>query len=357
MNIEEILVRAVQQNASDILIVAGLPVSFKLGQVIEREGAPLSPEKTAALARDMYVLAGNRQMDTLLLHGDDDFSVGIKNMARFRINAFKQRGSLSMVIRIVSFQIPDPATLGIPESVISFADLTHGLVLITGPAGSGKSTTLACMVDHINTTRNAHVICIEDPIEYLHHHKMSVVSQRELNLDTDSYDAALRAALRQAPDVILLGELRDAETMRAAVTAAETGHLVLSTLHTIGASSTVDRMIDAFPSQQQNQIRNQLAQVLEGIVTQQLFQDVTSKGLVPAFEIMKLNTAVRNMIRESKSHQLDNVIATSSEQGMITMDQSILKLANAGRITPTAALRHCINPDWMERRMSGALRT
>ena len=224
--------------------------------------------------------------------------------------------------------------------------------LMTGAmaSGSGKTTTLACLVDAVNTTREAHVITIEDPLEYLHQHKKSVVTQRELYTDTQSYEAALRAALREAPDIILLGEMRDAETIKAAVTAAETGHLVISTLHTIGAANTVDRIVDSFPPAQQQQIRTQLSQALEGVVSQQLLPGVDG-GLCPAFEVMSVTPAVRNMIRESKAFQLESVISTSAALGMITMDQSILDLFKAGRISRETALRHASDPDRLERRL------
>ena len=253
-------------------------------------------------------------------------------------------------MRVVSFVLPDRHALGIPDNVMAFANATHGLVLITGPAGSGKTTTLACLVDAVNTTREAHVITIEDPLEYLHQHKKSVVTQRELYTDTQSYEAALRAALREAPDIILLGEMRDAETIKAAVTAAETGHLVISTLHTIGAANTVDRIVDSFPPAQQQQIRTQLSQALEGVVSQQLLPGVDG-GLCPAFEVMSVTPAVRNMIRESKAFQLESVISTSAALGMITMDQSILDLFKAGRISRETALRHASDPDRLERRL------
>ena len=278
----------------------------------------------------IYELAKNRDMAKVREHGDDDFSFAVPKLSRFRVNALRQRGSLGLVIRVVSFALPDRTVLGIPDSVMNFASCSRGLVLFTGPAGSGKTTTLACIVDAINTNRNLHVITIEDPIEYLHQHKMSVVTQRELATDTTSYDAALRAALREAPDVILVGEMRDAETIKAAVTAAETGHLVISTLHTLGASNTIDRIVDSFPPEQQQQIRTQLALVIEGVVSQQLVP-AKDGSLIPAFEVMTVTPAVRNMIRESKAHQLDNVISSSAADGMISMDQSLLQLVKAGR--------------------------
>ncbi|MBM6871665.1 PilT/PilU family type 4a pilus ATPase [Pseudoflavonifractor phocaeensis] len=354
MTIEEILRRAVADEASDVLIIAGMPAGFKINGLIQREGQRLLPDDIRTLVEELYRLADNRDFSRLTACGDDDFSVSIPGLSRFRINAFKQRGSLGLVIRVVSFSLPDRKALGIPDNVMAFANRTRGMVLITGPAGSGKTTTLACLVDQINSTRNSHIITIEDPIEYLHHHKMSVVTQRELSTDTASYDTALRAALREAPDIILLGEMRDADTIRAAVTAAETGHLVISTLHTVGASSTIDRIVDSFPSEQQQQIRTQLSMVLEGVVSQQLIP--TGDGsLVPAFEVMSVNNAIRNMIRESKAYQIDNVISQSAAEGMVSMDQSLLRLVQSKRISATEALRHSINSEWMERRLSAGV--
>lgn len=353
MPLMEILREAVTRKASDVLVIAGLPVSYKVNGHILREGERLFPTHTQALTGELYTLA-DRSMDKFLSSGDDDFSFAVPGLSRFRVNALRQRGSLALVIRVVSFELPDRLSLGIPDNVMAFSDCPHGLVLFTGPAGSGKTTTLACIVDQVNTTREAHVITIEDPLEYLHQHKKSVVTQRELYTDTVSYDAALRAALREAPDIILLGEMRDAETIRAAVTAAETGHLVISTLHTIGASSTVDRIVDTFPPQQQQQIRTQLALALEGVVSQQLLLGEDGV-LVPAFEVMSVTPAVRNLIRENKGYQLDSVISTASAQGMITMDQSIFELVRQGRISQDTALRHALNPEQLQKRLSTLL--
>lgn len=349
-SIGEILAVAVERGASDVLIIAGLPVSFKIHGQIVRIGDRLLPKDTAKLAASLYHLAKSRPLSKLEEAGDDDFSFSVPGLSRFRVNAMRQRGSLGLVIRVVSFTLPDRHALHIPDAVMDFADTARGLVLITGAAGSGKTTTLACIIDEINRTRGAHIITIEDPIEFLHPHKESVIVQRELYADTATYDVALRAALRQAPDVILVGEMRDAETIKATVTAAETGHLVISTLHTIGAASTIDRIIDSFPPAQQQQIRTQLALVLEGVVSQQLIMD-TNHMLVPAFEIMKVNSAARNLIRESKAHQLDNLISTSAAQGMVTMDQSLLRLVQEEKITPRQALDASINFDWMQKRL------
>ena len=351
MSIVERLSQITQSGASDVFIVAGLPLSYKLnGQIVSEGEEKLMPADTAALITEIYHLAGERDMMRLKENGDDDFSFALKGIARFRINAFKQRGSLSAVIRVIKFTIPNPEDLEIPENIMDFADRKKGLVLITGPAGSGKSTTLACMIDHINSTRQAHIITLEDPLEYLHMHKMSIVSQREVVTDTDSYLTALRASLRQSPDVILLGEMRDYETINVAMTAAETGHLILSTLHTIGASNTIDRIIDAFPPNQQHQIAIQLSMVLQAVVSQQLLPTVDG-GIVPAFEVMTLTPAIRNMIRESKVHQIDGVIASSAAADMIAMDTSILKLLKQGRISEKTALTYATNPELMQKKM------
>jgi twitching motility protein PilT len=283
-------------------------------------------------------------MDRLNETGDDDFSFALQGVARFRINAYKQRGSLSAVIRVITFHIPQPQELGIPEKIISLSEKKKGLVLITGPAGSGKSTTLACMVDHINSTRESHIITLEDPLEYLHPHKKSIVSQREVVSDTESYLTALRASLRQSPDVILLGEMRDSDTISVAMTAAETGHLVLSTLHTVGAANTIERIIDAFPPNQQHQIYIQLSMVLQAVVSQQLLPTVDNK-IVPAFEIMTLNPAIRTNIREKKIQSIDSVIDTSSQEGMISMNTSLLNLIKEGKISEKTAFSYTTNAE------------
>ena len=351
MEAVDILAQAIQHGASDILLIAGLPVAYKCNGVILREETErLLPETSYQMIEGIYSLAGGRRMDMLLEQGDDDFSFSLPQLSRFRVNTFKQRGSLAAVIRVVSFDMPSHEVLGIPEAVMSFAGFTKGMVLVTGPAGSGKSTTLACLIDAINHERSAHIITIEDPIEFLHRHDKSVVSQRELSSDTTSYDAALRAVLRQAPDVILLGEMRDYETIKTAITAAETGHLLISTLHTIGAANTIDRMIDSFPPAQQQQIRIQLGMVLQGVVSQQLIPSVGG-GVIPAFEVMIANNAIRNLIRESKAHQIDSVIFSSASEGMISMDTYLLNLVRDGKITPEAAVNYSTNSDQMLKRL------
>ncbi|MGI6028447.1 MAG: type IV pilus twitching motility protein PilT [Candidatus Heteroscillospira sp.] len=349
--LEDTLKKAVGLGASDIMIIAGLPVTYKINGMLERQGAArLIPEDTKSLCGEVYRLASGRSMEQLLRTGDDDFSFSVPGLARFRVNALKQRGSLGLIIRVVTFELPDRKSLGIPDAVIELTRRPRGLVLVTGTAGSGKSTTLACMVDEVNRTRNTHIITIEDPIEFLHQHKMSIVTQREVSTDTQSYDVALRSALRESPDIILLGEMRDAETIRAAMTAAETGHLVISTMHTMGAAGSIDRIVDAFPPPQQHQIRTQLAQVLEGVVSQQLLPG-TDGGLVPVFEIMSVSPAIRNMIREGKNHQLDAAIA--SDSGMQSMDRAILALVREGRVERSEALSRAADTAWLEKRLAG----
>lgn len=344
------LQRAVTDGASDLFLIAGGCVSEKVeGRICAISEEKVLPPETERLIMGIYEIAG-RDVKRYQTTGDDDFSFAVPGLARFRVNAYRQRGSLAAVVRVVSFSIPDWKSLHIPENVMGLADTPHGMVLITGTAGSGKSTTQACIIDRINYTREGHIITLEDPIEYLHRDQKSIISQREIAVDTADYLSALRACLRQAPDVILLGEMRDHETIRTAMTAAETGHLLIATLHTRGAVNTVDRIIDAFPPEQQVQIRVQLSMVLRTVVFQQLLPD-TAGGLVPAYEIMHVNTAVRNMIRDNKTHQIDNVIATSGAEGMVTMDQSILDLYQAGRIKREIALEFSDHPEQLLRRM------
>ena len=351
MDITVQLKDAVARGASDIFIVAGRPLVYKLsGQLTNVDDTRLLPPDTEEFVRQIYKLAGNRPMDRLLETGDDDFSFAVQGISRFRVSAYKQRSSLAAVVRVITFELPDPAALHIPEQVLKLADRTKGMVLVTGSAGSGKSTTLACMIDRINRTRADHIITLEDPLEYLHSHKTSIVSQRETGSDTESDLAAQRGALRQSPDVILLGEMRDYETITVAMTAAETGHLLFSSLHTVGAANTIDRILDVFPPTQQHQIAVQLAMVLQAVVSQQLLPTVDG-GLLPAFEIMNVNPAIRNMIRENKIHQIDTVIGSSADEDMISMDTSILNLYRAGKISERTALTYAANPDILAKKL------
>ena len=352
MNMTEILTKAKELGASDIFIVSGRPLSYKKGgRIVQFDDERIMPDRTEVLIREIYTLADKREISHFLSSGDDDFSFAVPGLSRFRVSTYMQRGSMAAVIRVITFDLPKASELGIPEQVIDLGKLNKGLVLVTGPAGSGKSTTLACIIDAINSTEEKHIITLEDPLEFLHRHKKSIVSQREISSDTESYIAALRASLRQSPDVILLGEMRDYETISVAMTAAETGHLVLSTLHTLGAANTIDRILDVFPPNQQRQISVQLASVLQGVVCQQLIS-TTENAQIPAFEMMTATTAIRNMIRENKIHQIDGLIYSSSADTMFSMDTSLLRLYRSGRISAEEALSHASNPDMLKRKMS-----
>jgi twitching motility protein PilT len=352
VDIRRHLENAVGAGASDILVISGMPVSYKVGTELIRTGdEPVMPDLANEVVERLFRLA-DRSMERFNRTGDDDFPLSVPGLSRFRVSAYRQRGSMAAVIRVIRFDIPDPVSMGIPEEVMKISDMHHGLALVTGPSGAGKSTTLACIVDRINSTRAAHIITLEDPVEYLHRNKKSAVSQREIGSDTESYVTAMRACLRQTPDVILLGEMRDYETICSAVTAAETGHLLLSTLHTVGAASTIDRIIDVFPSGQQQQIRVQLSQVLRTVVSQQLLPQAGG-GVVLVFEVMHLNSAIRNMIRESKTHQIDSVIQSSAGEGMISMDSSIFEVFKRGLITRDTAVKFALNSEQMERKTLG----
>lgn len=350
INAAAILQDATEAGASDIFIVAGLPLSYRVNGVLFHKGERLMPDSTEAFIRQIYELTHAHPIDDFLKNGDDDFSFAIPGLSRFRVSTYKQRGSLAAVIRVITFELPDPTELGIPDAVMGLSEYTKGMVLVTGPAGSGKSTTLACLVDRINSTKQDHIITLEDPLEYLHRHKESIVSQREISTDTENYLVALRAALRQSPDVILLGEMRDFETIQTAMTAAETGHLVLSSLHTIGAANTISRIIDVFDASQQRQIAVQLSMVLKAVVSQQL---VPAKNgtLVPAFEIMVMTPAISNMIRDNKVHQIDGIIYTSAKEDMISMDNSLLALYRKGIITQETVLQYCTNPEMTRKKL------
>ena len=345
------LKRAVEDNASDLFIVAGGPVCEK----VDRHLVPISedrvfPQETERLVSELYTRAG-RSMARFREQGDDDFSLSLPGLARFRVNTYRQRGSMAAVVRVVVFEIPDWQALHIPSQVMDLADVTSGMVLVTGTAGSGKSTTQACIIDRINRTRDCHIITLEDPIEFLHRNQRSIISQREIAIDSEDCLSALRSCLRQAPDVILLGEMRDHETIQTAMTAAETGRLLIAALHTKGAVNTIDRIVDTFPGTQQAQVRVQLSMVLHTVVSQQLLPGADG-GLVPAYEVMRMNSAIRSLIRDSKTHQIDNAIAAGGGEGMISMDQSILELYRSGKVDRDTALRHSEHPEQLQRRMS-----
>ena len=331
--IPEFLAEAANKRVSDIFIIAGRPLAEKIDGHLFSSGDRLMPAETEALLRTIYTLAENRDISRLLETGDDDFSFSIPGVSR-----------------VIAFRLPDPAELSIPEDVMSVSDYTRGMVLVTGSAGSGKSTTMACLIDRINHTREGHIITLEDPLEYLHRHDRCIVSQREICTDTESYLTSLRATLRQSPDVILLGEMRDYETIQTAMTAAETGHLVLSSLHTLGAANTIERIMDVFEPSQQRQIAIQLSMVLQAVISQQLIPDVDGRN-IPVFEIMRLTPAIRNMIRDNKVHQIEGVISTSSQDQMRSMNQSLLELYKKGRITKDTAMSYAMNPDMLKRRL------
>ncbi|MEF9895476.1 MAG: PilT/PilU family type 4a pilus ATPase [Clostridia bacterium] len=351
MELDVILEKTLALGGSDVFIIPGSPIVAKVnGQLIKITQERVLPPDTERLIRQTYEQALGRDIENLLENGDDDFSFSLKRKGRFRCNAYRQRGSLAAILRVVTFGLPNPEKLFIPEVVMNLASYRSGMILVTGSAGSGKTTTLACLVDRINTTRMGHIITIEDPIEYLHPHAMSMVSQREIHTDASSFESALRASLRQAPDVIMLGEMRDSETIQTAITAGETGHLILSSLHTVGAATTVDRIIDAFPANQQPQVRVQLSMVLRAVVSQHLLPTLDG-GLRPAFEVMTVNSAIQSMIRDGKTHQMDNVIYGGSTQGMMAMDTELARLYREKVISRETALTYAGNPETLARKL------
>ncbi|MBR6556073.1 MAG: PilT/PilU family type 4a pilus ATPase [Clostridia bacterium] len=351
MDLLQIINLAIEMSASDIFIVPGRPVCIKQGRsFVSVSDECIMTDASEILIREAYAMT-DRDFGRLACGGDDDFCISCPGKARLRVSAYMQRGSYAAVFRIISFGIPDYRTIGIPENVMAAAEENKGLTLITGSAGNGKSTTLACIIDRINHTRMGHIITLEDPVEYLHRHDKCIISQREISIDTKDYVTALRASLRQAPDVILLGEMRDHETISTAMTAAETGHLVFSTLHTLGAENTVDRIIDCFPPEGQKQIRVQLAMVLNSVISQQLIPTLDG-SLVPVFEVVHANMAIRNLIREARVHQLDAMISASRDAGMISMDDAIYELYRDGRITRDTALQYAMHPDILRRRLN-----
>lgn len=348
---ESLLRVAVERNASDIHITVGVPPVFRInGSLVHYESPTLFPSDTMAFLDE---ITNPEQRQKLAINGEVDFSFAIQGLSRFRVNAFHQRGSLAIAIRVVNEQVPTLDKLGHPEILKTFARQHRGLVLVTGPTGSGKSTTLAAMLKLINEERSCHIITLEDPIEYLHKHNKSIVNQREIHSDSHSFANALRAALREDPDVILVGEMRDIETIGIAVTAAETGHLVFATLHTGDAAQTIDRIIDVFPPHQQQQIRIQLSLTLQGIICQQLLPRLDGNGRVVALEILTVNPAVRNLIREGKSHQLVSVIQTGARFGMQSMDMSLKDLYRRGIISYEDALARAINQETFIRLANG----
>ena len=349
-DLNEILIQSVKERASDIHLTSGRAPSYRVDGVL----APIMGERLTPqmLEEILLPLIDKRHREELEETGQTDFAYAISGVGRFRVNVFKQRGTLAAVMRSLPFNIPEPEDLGIPGEVVEMTSRKRGLVLVTGPTGSGKSTTLASLIHVINRTYPYHIITLEDPIEYLHRHDKSVVNQREIGSDSTDYAQALRAALREDPDVILVGEMRDLETISTAITAAETGHLVFSTLHTIGADKTIDRIIDVFPPNQQQQVRIQLASVLECIVSQQLLKKADGSGRVAALEVLFANNAVRNLIRESKTYQIPSIMQTNKRAGMQTMDDALYDLFMRKVIDGDTAVTYAQDPVSMNRKVN-----
>lgn len=347
MELFDLINYAIENKASDIHITVGVPPILRIDGVLKYFSQDkLYPKDIEKIVKEIL---NERQFKELESKGEIDTSYSSPGISRFRVNIYKQRGSYAIALRIIPFKIPTMEELGLPSVVEDLARLPRGLILVTGPTGSGKSTTLASMINLINKERSCHILTLEDPIEYLHKHNKSMVNQREIGTDSHSFANALRAALRQDPDVILVGEMRDLETISIALTAAETGHLVLSTLHTIGAAKTIDRIVDVFPPHQQQQIKVQLASVIQAIISQQLLPKTNGEGRVAAFETMVATPAIRNLIREEKIHQIDTVIQTSRKQGMQTMDYSLLELYKNGIISKETLLSQAVNQDIVKR--------
>ena len=351
IRIEMLLQEVINQHASDLHLQVGLPPMLRIdGALTPVANTPsLDVETTERL---IFSILDNEQKQILLKDKEFDFSFAFGDLGRFRVNAFHERGNIAAAMRLIPNDIPTLAELGLPAVVESFADYPRGLVLVTGPTGSGKSTTLAALLDKINSERSEHIITIEDPIEFTHKSKRSVIVQREVHYDTYSFSAALRSAFREDPDVVLIGEMRDLETISAAITIAETGHLVFATLHTNSASQSIDRMVNVFPPHQQPQIKAQLGNMLMAICSQRLIPAIGGGRLVSA-EILVANPAVRNIIREGKSHQLDQVIQTSAKEGMQSMDRTLVQLVQSGQITYDEAKNYAVDLDDLNRMMRG----
>lgn len=349
ITINDLLGISKDNGASDLHITVGVPPKCRVnGELRSMDLPKLMPKDTESIIEPIL---GKYHKKVLEEFGEVDFAYSIPNFGRYRVNVFRQRGSLACVIRLVGMSIPEPHTLGITPAMLELTNKKRGLVLVTGPTGSGKSTTLASLIDQINRNYSSHIITLEDPIEYLHQHNKAIVNQREIGLDTHSYAHALRSALREDPDVILVGEMRDLETISTAITAAETGHLVFSTLHTIGAAATIDRAIDVFPPSQQQQIRIQLATVLEAVISQALIPLTGGRGRVAAFEVMLGTPAIKNLIREGKTFQIPSIMQTSKRMGMQTLDDAIYDLYLSGKISAEHALNYSQDPIALEKRL------
>lgn len=351
LKIELLLEEVIKKRASDLHIQVGVPPMLRVdGSLVPIAGYDVLDG--ADVEKLVFSILDQDQQQILLKDKEFDFSFAFGTLGRFRVNAFHERGNIAAALRLIPNEIKSVTELGMPEIVMKFADFPRGLVLVTGPTGSGKSTTLAALIDKINTEKSHHIITIEDPVEFTHKSKKSVIVQREVHYDTYSFSAALRSSLRQDPDVVLIGEMRDLETISAAITIAETGHLVFATLHTNSAAQSIDRMIDVFPPHQQPQIRAQLSNILMAIVSQRLVPSIGG-GRVVSAEILVANSAVRNIIREGKSHQLDAVIQTGADQGMQTMDRTLAALVQAGTVTYDNAREFAVDLQEFDRLMKG----
>jgi len=347
--IDALLLMAKDRKASDVHLTAALPPKARIhGELVSLVEEKLTPQRLEELIRPMLNPAATEKINEF---GEADFSYAIQGEGRFRVNVFRQRGTLAAVLRLVGTDVPPAEQLGIPAEVMDLIYKKRGLILVTGPTGSGKSTTLASLIARMNRERNCHIITLEDPIEYLHTHGEAVINQREIGMDSQSYTGALRAALREDPDVILLGEMRDLDTISTAITAAETGHLVLSTLHTTGAAATIDRIIDVFPTSQQQQIRLQLSNVLEAVISQQLLPNTEGNGRVAAFEVMFGSPAIRNLIRENKTHQINGLIQTSKKLGMQLLDDALYDLYMKHKVSKDTALSYAQDMISMQKRV------
>lgn len=350
-DLKKLLTLAVEKNASDIHLTAGAPPIARIyGKLVRLDFPNLTPKNIENL---VFPVLETQQRHELMDKWELDFSYSIPGVSRFRGNIMRQRGTLSVALRVIPYEIPTIESLKLPSSVVELCNLPRGLILITGPTGSGKSTTLAAMIDYINENRDLNIVTVEHPIEFLHRHKKSIVKQREVGSDTHSFADALKHVLRHDPDVILIGEMRDLESISIALTAAETGHLVLSTLHTQTAPLTVHRIIDVFPEHMQNQVRQQLADALQGVISQQLLLRRDGSGRVLAAEIMLATPAVRNLIRDGKEYQLYTVMQTGHQQGMRTMDQSLAELYMEGTITRECAISRSVSRTELERLLGG----
>ncbi|MCM1990880.1 type IV pilus twitching motility protein PilT [Oceanirhabdus seepicola] len=344
--LKELLENTIQCNASDLHLTVGASPNVRVDGELQRLNyKKLMPLDTEEYAKEIL----EEKFDEYMEMGEYDISFSLAGLGRFRVNVYKQRGSHAIAIRVVGQKIPSLKELSMPKALKELSEQQRGLVLVTGPTGSGKSTTLAALVNEINNNRSAHIITLEDPIEYLHKHSKSIVNQREIGKDSTSYNRALRAILREDPDVILVGEMRDLETISIALTAAETGHLVLSTLHTVGTVKTIDRIIDVFPPHQQQQIKVQLAAVLKGVVSQQLIPSTEGNGRICAQEIMKNTNAIQNLIREGKTHQIESLIQTGSKYDMKTMDMCLADLCKKGVISKEDAIKFSIDQAMLNR--------